>query len=125
MARQIYAAGRKGNPAQALNRPSTSLTTSRASPVFRHQLIGIEGSSETPWTMASPLAPESCFQRVRVRGVDFRGHQDHAARVALERAWPMAPFHRRYNDGRLQDTNCGFGDAFVDKDELVVGVFPW
>ncbi|MGB8495035.1 MAG: hypothetical protein WCE53_11595 [Candidatus Acidiferrum sp.] len=58
-------------------------------------------------------------------GVDFRGHEDHATRGCGGKSLTEGGYLiGSIDNGRLQDTNCGFGDAFVDEDELVVGVFP-
>src|SRR5207249_7316491 len=56
-----------GSPAQAFINPRTSRTTSRASPVLRHQWRGSKGSSEAARTVArySPVASFRQSNRTR------------------------------------------------------------
>src|SRR6202022_35637 len=61
--------GRSGRPAQAFSNPSTSLTTSSASLLVRHQRAGSNASSCDARTIARPRPPANLLQSALTRRV--------------------------------------------------------
>src|SRR5208283_2848913 len=89
-------------------------------------VIGVEGVVRNSVDDSLAVGTRKLFpESASAARVDFGGHEDYATRGCAGKSLADGGhLIGGIDDGRLQDMNGGFADTFVDKDELVVNVFP-